>query len=182
MAKVDVIGTVAAGKIRRQHGGQAGQGLVVQFVPPIQQAQLAERLGLIDLGEDFRAPLHSDVPALFVSGTLDGRTPLANAEALLPGFANGTHQLVRGASHDDELWLGNPQLAERLASFLAGSPASSGVLEVAPPRFASGKLDALLLALGISWGAAWGALAVLLAAPLTLFVLWRRWRKRRRRA
>src|SRR6185369_8793478 len=33
-----------------------------------------------DLGDEFRAPLKSDVPVLFISGTLDARTPISNAE------------------------------------------------------------------------------------------------------
>ena len=58
--------------------------------------ELADGLGLTDLGESFRGPLHSDVPVLFFSGTLDGRTPPANARALLPGFSKGRQLLVRG--------------------------------------------------------------------------------------
>ncbi|MGY1424807.1 alpha/beta hydrolase [Lysobacter sp. A289] len=69
---------------------------------------------LIDLGEAFRAPLQSDVPALFISGTLDGRTPPGNAKALMPGFSDAAHLLVHGASHDDELWRGDLDIAARM--------------------------------------------------------------------
>lgn len=102
---------------------------------------IGDGLGLVDLGEEFRGPLHSDVPTLFISGTLDGRTPPANAQALQPGFSNGRSLLVRGASHHRELWLGEPAIAESIAGFLAGRPVSDAVLDVAPPVFARDKND-----------------------------------------
>lgn len=97
--------------------------------------ELADGLGLLDLGEAFRAPLHSELPVLFISGTLDGRTPAANAQALLPGFSNGKQLLIRGASHDNELWLGNADIAENIAGFLAGRSPTADVLDVPLPVF-----------------------------------------------
>lgn len=135
---------------------------------------LGDDLGLVDLGEAFRAPLRSDVPALFLSGTLDGRTPLANAQALLPGFSDSRHLVVRGASHDDELWLGHPDIAEHIADFLAGRPVDDAVLEVPPPTFATSKFSLLLSALGIGRGTALAALLALVALPLATFALWHR--------
>lgn len=101
--------------------------------------ELADGLGLADLGEAFRAPLRSDLPVLFVSGTLDGRTPQANAQALLPGFSQGRQLLVRGASHDNELWLGDAGIAENIAHFLAGLPVKDEVLDVPLPVFVTDK-------------------------------------------
>ncbi|WP_082576329.1 alpha/beta hydrolase [Lysobacter sp. Root604] len=103
--------------------------------------ELADGLGLVDLGEAFRAPLRSDVPVLFVSGTLDGRTPHANAQALRPGFSQGKELLVRGASHDNELWLGNAGIAESIANFLAGRPIADEVLDVPLPVFVTSKSE-----------------------------------------
>ncbi|QQP98423.1 alpha/beta fold hydrolase [Lysobacter enzymogenes] len=101
--------------------------------------QLADGLGLVDLGDAFRAPLRSEVPVLFVSGSLDGRTPRANAQALLPGFSKGQELLVRGASHDNELWLGHPRIAENIADFLAGRAVKDEALEVPLPVFVTDK-------------------------------------------
>lgn len=103
--------------------------------------ELADGLGLTDLGESFRGPLHSDVPVLFISGTLDGRTPPANARALLPGFSKGRQLLVRGASHDNELWLGNAGIAGSIADFLAGRPVNDDVLDVPLPVFITSKSE-----------------------------------------
>lgn len=117
---------------------QAGESLfgdALNFPFP----ELADGLGLVDLGEDFRAPLQSELPVLLISGSLDGRTPVANAQALLPRFSNGRHLLVRGASHDNELWLGNAGIAESIAGFLAGRAPNTDVLEVPPPVFVTGE-------------------------------------------
>lgn len=139
---------------------------------------IGDELGLVDLGDAFRAPLQSDVPVLFVSGTLDGRTPPANAEALLPGFGNGVHVLVRGASHDDELWLGNPEVAARVSSFIAGRRVMDAALDVSPPAMARGKLGLLMQTMGISRGALLVAIGMLVAVVLIVWVLLRKWRQK----
>ncbi|MCK9488821.1 MAG: alpha/beta hydrolase [Xanthomonadales bacterium] len=139
---------------------------------------IGDGLGLIDLGEAFRAPLHSDVPALLVSGTLDGRTPPANAQALLPGFSAAAHLRVANASHDHELWLGNPDIAAHIAGFLAGRQVSDAELDVAPPVMVQGKLALLMQTLGISRAMLWGAVGLLAALVLAAVALI----KRRRRA
>lgn len=137
---------------------------------------LGDGLGLVNLGDTFRTPLQSDVPALLVSGTLDGRTPPENAQALLPGFSQAAHLLVRGASHDDELWLGNPEIAARVANFLAGRGVSSAELEVPPPTMARGKLGLLMQTFGISRGMVLAALGMLSIVFLAALALRRRWR------
>ncbi|MCD9028489.1 alpha/beta hydrolase [Luteimonas sp. BDR2-5] len=141
---------------------------------------LGDGLGLVDLGGAFRAPLHSDVPALFVSGTLDGRTPPANAQALLPGFSDGRQLLARNASHDDELWLGHPDIAGHIADFLAGRPMDDAVLEVPSPTFATSKSDLLLSALGIGRATVFATLAAVVGLLLAV-ALWRRRRRKSRR-
>lgn len=71
------------------------------------------------LDASFRAPVASDVPTLFLSGTLDARTPPENAEEVLAGFPNGRHVVVEGGVHEyyaEAL----PELASVLAGFLDG--------------------------------------------------------------
>lgn len=104
---------------------------------------IGDGLGLVDLGEHFRGSLRSDVPVLFISGTLDGRTPPANAEVLRPGFSNGRSLLVRNASHHHELWTGNPAIARSIVAFLTGQAVEDAVLEVPPPVFATRDSDLL---------------------------------------
>lgn len=101
--------------------------------------ELADGLGLLDLGDAFRGPLRSDVPVLFISGTLDGRTPQANAQALLAGFSNGKQLVVRNASHDNEMWIGNTAIADNIANFIASGKVTDEALDVPPPVFITSK-------------------------------------------
>ncbi len=88
----------------------------------------ADSLGLPDVGDDFRAPLVSRTPALFISGTMDGRTPVANATEVMRRFRNPQHLILDQAGHDDDLWTSSATIAERIAKFLAGDSVRSGTL------------------------------------------------------
>jgi pimeloyl-ACP methyl ester carboxylesterase len=87
----------------------------------------------IDLGEDFRAPVVSNRPALFFSGTLDGRTyPEAHAE-IAEGFANGAVVTIEHAGHN--LFFSHSDVVELIAAFLDGAPAEVRTLTAPRPRF-----------------------------------------------
>ena len=73
-----------------------------------------------DIGDAFRAPIRSDVPTLFVSGTMDGRTPPTNADEVRRGFPHSFTLLLDGAGHDDDLWLASPRIAPVLSRFFSG--------------------------------------------------------------
>ena len=89
---------------------------------------LGEDLGLPDLGDGFRAPVNSEVPALFVSGTMDGRTPPANAREVMRGFRNARHLTLDQAGHDDDLWISSATIAQRVSRFFAGESVRGGTL------------------------------------------------------
>ena len=99
--------------------GEKGQTLLgnVNFPYP----EICEAWGNPDLGDGFRAPVTSTVPTLFISGTLDGRTPISNAEEVQRGFASGAHLVIEGAGHDG-LLLSSPQIKDVLLAFLKGLP------------------------------------------------------------
>ena len=65
----------------------------------------------------YRKAITSTVPALFISGTLDGRTPVANADEVRRGFRNSAHLIVEGASHGDDLFLSSPAILESVLAF-----------------------------------------------------------------
>ena len=62
---------------------------------------IGRELGVAELDDLFRTPVQSDTPTLFCAGTLDGRTPVSNAEAALRGFPNGQLIVVEGMGHDE---------------------------------------------------------------------------------
>ncbi|HZF27205.1 MAG TPA: alpha/beta hydrolase [Steroidobacteraceae bacterium] len=50
---------------------------------------------------DYRTPVSSAVPTLFVSGDLDGASPLWMMEHAAPGFSNRLEVVLRGKGHTD---------------------------------------------------------------------------------
>lgn len=86
---------------------------------------VGDGLGLPDAGAGFRGPLVSDVPTLMHVGTLDGRTPVSNADELLPGFKNGRKLVIGNASHDTGSWSGERSAVEdEMTRFLDGKEPS----------------------------------------------------------
>lgn len=63
------------------------------------EERVCRALGVAPLPDSFRAPVESAIPALFVSGTLDGDTPEDNAIEVSRGFPNAERLLVEGAPH-----------------------------------------------------------------------------------
>lgn len=74
------------------------------------------------LGPSFWAPVRTGVPAQFISGTLDGRTPVTAAEEVRSGFSDSGQLLLVGGSHADDLLLGSPRILEVTLDFLTGGP------------------------------------------------------------
>lgn len=90
-----------------------------------------------DLGPEFRSPLKSAVPALFISGTIDGRTPVSNAEEIRAGFPNGVHIVVENAGHGDrEMLMAKPEVREAIGAFLKGQSVSLRRAALPPLEFA----------------------------------------------
>ncbi len=90
-------------------------------------------LGIPDLGDEFRAPVRSDVPALFISGALDANTPPEQAEAVRTGFSNSGHLIVENGGHED-LTLHEP-VRSAMMSFLRTGKAKSERVRALSLRF-----------------------------------------------
>ena len=95
-----------------------------------------------DLGDVFRSPVRSDVPVLFISGTLDARTPVSNAEEYRQGFPNSTHLIIEGAVHSDPLFLSSPKIKDVMLEFMKGSPISTTKITLPPMKFTPLKAQA----------------------------------------
>jgi pimeloyl-ACP methyl ester carboxylesterase len=102
-------------------------------------ADSCEAWDVADLGDSFRKPVTSKVPVLFISGTLDGRTPPERAEEVRKGFRNSTHLIIDGASHDDDLFLSTPKIMETMLAFMRGEKLSGELKYTATPTFAFRK-------------------------------------------
>lgn len=87
--------------------------------------------GSPDVGAAFRAPMMCDVPVLFVSGTLDVRTPPANVEVIRGGFSRHAHVIVEHAGHEGRELMSS-EYRELMQAFLRGEPVRS--CTIALPR------------------------------------------------
>jgi pimeloyl-ACP methyl ester carboxylesterase len=88
-----------------------------------------------DLGDDYRSPLQSNVPVLFISGTFDARTPPVNALEAARRFTNASHFLIEGGGHDDDLLIATPRIGEAIARFLRDGGVPVKGVTLAPYRF-----------------------------------------------
>ena len=118
-------------RIAREAKGTLSEDVFNFPFPDICQAWKAP-----DLGDTFRAPLRSDVPVLFISGTLDARKPVSNAEEYRTGFTNSTHMIIEGAVHSDPLFLSSPKIKEGMMEFLRGQAVTVTKIVGDPIKFA----------------------------------------------
>jgi pimeloyl-ACP methyl ester carboxylesterase len=93
---------------------------------------LARISSLPGLADSFRAPFESDIPTLFLSGTLDGRTYPESAAEIAGLFSNGTHILIDNAGHN--LFMVSPEVQNVIVAFMRGEPVQLRRLYIEPPH------------------------------------------------
>ena len=101
--------------------------------------EVCEAWGVPNLEPAYRSQLTSEVPVLFISGTLDPRTPPGNAEEIQKGFRNSASVIIEGVGHKDRLFNGSPQIEQVMLEFFKGLPVSTHRIDVPfefdpPPR------------------------------------------------
>ena len=89
--------------------------------------------GKIDLGDRFRRPFDSNIPTLFISGSMDANTPVSNAIAVKKRFPSSTHVIVENAGHED--LLPNEDVQNAIVAFLRGEALRAAKLTMAKPAF-----------------------------------------------
>ena len=103
---------------RREQIAREAKGTLLEDMSNFPFPDVCTAWNAPDLGDEFRAPLRADVPVLFISGALDARTPVSNAEEYRKGFSNSTHMIIEGAVHSDPLFLSSPKIKEGMMEFL----------------------------------------------------------------
>lgn len=96
---------------------------------------VCEALPGIDLGDDFRKPIVSNVPVLFISGTLDSNTPPYQAEQVRWGMPSSMHLIVPNAGHED--LEPNEEVQAAIADYFAGKDVASRRIALSGPDFRS---------------------------------------------
>lgn len=95
--------------------------------------EIDEATGVQDLGEDYRAPLISNVRTLFLTGSLDWNTPPYQAEQIRWGMPNATHIVVENAGHE-QIYT-QPEAFQTMLRFLQGEDVSKAKVVLPPLRF-----------------------------------------------
>ncbi|HEX6648060.1 MAG TPA: alpha/beta hydrolase [Pyrinomonadaceae bacterium] len=120
---------------RRERIAREAKGTLLEDLFNFPFPDICQEWNAPDLGDEFRSPVRSDVPVLFISGTLDARTPVSNAEEYLTGFKNGTHMIIEGAVHSDPLFLSSPKIKDGMMEFLRGQPVTVTRISLPPMKF-----------------------------------------------
>ncbi|MFK7951518.1 MAG: alpha/beta hydrolase [Ekhidna sp.] len=76
-----------------------------------------------DLEIDTSIPVKTDIPTLFVTGTLDCRTSVEQVEETMKEFSNAIHVKVKDAGHEQAMWQ-KEIFNEIIPSFLKGQKVS----------------------------------------------------------
>jgi pimeloyl-ACP methyl ester carboxylesterase len=97
---------------------------------PFNVPQFVAQLPHSTLPDGYRIPVRSTVPTQFLSGSLDGRTSVNDAEAVRAGFPNSGHLVVLGASHAS--YAASPAVLEQVVGFVADGRPRSQRLSVDP--------------------------------------------------
>ncbi|WP_428681080.1 alpha/beta fold hydrolase [Sphingopyxis sp.] len=113
----------------QREGKTAVLGKALNFPMP----QIAGLIPGVDLGEDFRAPIRSDHPALLIAGSLDGRTVLAEQDEVAAQFRRKTHVRVENAGHN--VFEAHPDVQDLLVRFFRGEAVADTRLSLPPPEF-----------------------------------------------
>jgi pimeloyl-ACP methyl ester carboxylesterase len=72
---------------------------------------------------DTSKPLSTTVRTLFITGSLDCRTPVQQVHEIMQGFSNATHLVVENAGHEQAMW--DTQIFdEAIPQFLSGRDVS----------------------------------------------------------
>jgi pimeloyl-ACP methyl ester carboxylesterase len=128
-----------ASSARRQQIAREARTTLLGDIMDFPFPGICDAWGNPDAGSAFRAPAKTSVPTLFISGTLDVRTPPSNAEEVRKGFRNSIHLIIDGAVHSDPLFLSSPKIKDVMLAFMKGQTPPTLSITLEPMKFAPVK-------------------------------------------
>ncbi|MEO8431012.1 MAG: alpha/beta hydrolase [Acidobacteriota bacterium] len=121
-APVFTVRCASGGSTERERRiAEETRSALLQLAGDLAEEGVCRAWGVPRLSDDFRGPVSSRVPVLFVSGTLDGDTPLDNAQEVSRGFPNASRLVIEGGAH----WLlgfGDAEPRAAINRFFEGKP------------------------------------------------------------
>jgi pimeloyl-ACP methyl ester carboxylesterase len=97
--------------------------------------EICSAWGVPELPPSERTLVRSNVPVLFISGTLDGHTPPSNAEEAQRGFPNSDHVLIEGAGHGHDLFVSSPEIRTLMVEFMKTGKVITRRIQLPPLHF-----------------------------------------------
>ena len=94
---------------------------------------VGEVFGNPDLGDEFRSAIHTSVPTLFFSGTLDSSCPPFQADEVRKYFQNSVHIIVGNAGHEDMVT--DAQVQQAVVDYFSGRDVSNRTIALPTLRF-----------------------------------------------
>ena len=102
---------------------------VVDFPFP----EVCEAWGVDSLGDEVWDAFTFRGPVLFITGTLDGLTPISNVDELLPYFPVSGHLIIEQMGHEGPgLWFASPDVLQLVGRFLDGAIPSHSTVSAGP--------------------------------------------------
>lgn len=125
---MDIASGISAGRLARveREAQTALLGDALNFPMPHLLGVAPE----LDLGDDFRAPLRTRTPILFISGTLDGRTYPEAAREALAFLPNSRQLIVENGGHN--IYEADPRMQEIVLGWFRRGSAPE-LMAFAPP-------------------------------------------------
>jgi pimeloyl-ACP methyl ester carboxylesterase len=120
---------------RRRQIEEESRACLLEDLIDFPHPYLCDAWGSPDLGDEFRREPKSKIPALFISGTFDVRTPVSNAEEVRRGFPKSEHLIIEGAVHSDPLFLSSPRIKDVMLEFIRGRKISTSRIVLPPLKF-----------------------------------------------
>jgi pimeloyl-ACP methyl ester carboxylesterase len=87
----------------------------------------------VDLGDEYRSPIRTSVPTLFVSGELDNNTPPFQTDEVRRFFKQSTHLIIGNAGHESTLV--DSRVQQAAVDFLLGRDVSKVRIALPPLKF-----------------------------------------------
>jgi pimeloyl-ACP methyl ester carboxylesterase len=104
-------------------------GDIVNF--PI--SEIGDAVGNPDLGDEYRSPIKTNVPTLFISGVLDNNTQPFQADEVRRAFKQSTHIVIENAGH--ESMLVDAQVQQMMIDYFRGQDVSKMKITLPPLKF-----------------------------------------------
>jgi pimeloyl-ACP methyl ester carboxylesterase len=97
------------------------ESTILRGVPDFPYPDVCDAWQVEDLGDGFRSAKVFDRPVQFITGTLDGLTPISNVEEVRESFPRSGHIIVERMGHEGPgIWFGSPEMMTLLGAFLQG--------------------------------------------------------------